>query len=172
MLPAAGLAKRKGHSFVRAFISAFLLCPLVGLDLSATGGVAREVHPVIVLGVARRNPCDLQYQMVMNTDWMSPVEQGYIIAQQYNTTSETVYVRKGGPKYELTNERKDQLYEYYRLIFPEYYLQLVGTKEWQNADNEKRLEMLSKVRSSVGGIAKAWLAEQLQDAGAPVYTGK
>ncbi len=112
------------------------------------------------------------YQMVMNSDWMSPVEQGYIIAQQYNTTSETVYVRKGGPKYELTKERKDQLYEYYRLIFPEYYLQLVGTTAWQNADNEKRLEMLSKVRSSVGGIAKAWLAERLQAAGAPVYTGK
>lgn len=112
------------------------------------------------------------YQMVMNTDWMSPVEQGYIIAQQYNTTSETVYARKGGPKYELTNDRKDQLYEYYRLIFPEYYLQLVGTTAWQNADNEKRLEMLSKVRSDVGGIAKAWLAERLQAAGAPVYTGK
>ena len=123
------------------------------------------------LGITAGNNGEF-YQMVMNTDWMSPVEQSYIIAQQYNTTSETVYVRKGGPKYELTNDRKDQLYEYYRLIFPEYYLQLVGTKEWQNADNEKKLEMLSKVRSDVGGIAKAWLAERLQAAGAAVYVEK
>jgi hypothetical protein len=112
------------------------------------------------------------YRMVINTPWLTPVEQGYAMAQQYTTTSQTVYTRKGGPTYELTNERKQELYRYIRLVFPGYYNELVATGKWQNANDEQKLELLSSLRSEVGGVAKAWLANQLYAAGAEQYTKK
>jgi hypothetical protein len=107
------------------------------------------------------------YSLIINSNWLGPVEQGYAIAQQYTTTSEKAYVRKGGPTFELTKERKEQMYEYYRMIFPEYYLELTNTQKWQTATNEKKIEMLSNLRKDVGTVAKVWLAQTLTELGVP-----
>ena len=107
------------------------------------------------------------YSLIINSNWLGPVEQGYAIAQQYTTTSEKAYVRKGGPTFELTKERKEQMYEYYRMIFPEYYLELTNTQKWQTANNEKKVEMLSDLRKDVGTVAKVWLAQTLTELGVP-----
>ena len=112
------------------------------------------------------------YNMVVNSSWMSPVDKAYAIAQQYDIgTTKEVYVTKKGPHYELTPERKNTLFEHYRMIFPGYYLELVQTQAWQNADTEKRLEMLADLRKQVNGINKAWLAEYLYSIGATQITG-
>lgn len=107
------------------------------------------------------------YNLIVNADWLGPVEKGYAIAQQYTTTSETAYVRKGGPTYNLTNERKEQMYEYYRMIFPEYYLELTNTSKWQSASAEKKIDMLADLRKKVGTEAKVWLAQRLAETGVP-----
>jgi hypothetical protein len=112
------------------------------------------------------------YNMVVNSSWMSPVDKAYAIAQQYDIGStKEVYVSKKGPHYELTPERKNTLFEHYRMIFPGYYLELVQTQAWQNADAEKRLDMLADLRKQVNGINKAWLAEYLYSIGAAQITG-
>lgn len=111
------------------------------------------------------------YQMVYSTSWLSPVEQGYAMAQQYTTTSKTVYTKKNGPTYDLTAERKDMMYEHFREIFPGYYTELVGTQKWQTADDEKKLKLLEDLRAEVGGVAKQWLAYELYNSGAAQTQG-
>lgn len=107
------------------------------------------------------------YSLIINSNWLDPTEQGFAIAQQFTTSSETAYVNKGGPTYVLNNERKQYMYKYFRSTFPAYYLDLVNSREWQSADIEKKLDMLSKLRKSVGNDSKKWLAQQLAEQGVP-----
>ena len=105
------------------------------------------------------------YAMVMNTPWLTPTEQAYAMAQQYTTTSKNVYISKGGYKWDLTPERREVLYRHVRSIYPAYYNALVTSDKWKNANQAKRLDMLSDMRSEVGADAKKWLAQSLKDAG-------
>lgn len=112
------------------------------------------------------------YSMIVNSGWLGVTGQAYAIAQQYSTTSKTVYTRRGGPTYEVTPERRDLMYQYYRTVFPEYYYNLVATDRWWNSDNETRLELLSDVRTEAGNASKAWLANYLYEIGAPTYVAE
>ena len=106
------------------------------------------------------------YKMVINSDWLSTTDKAYAMAQQYVTSSKTVYEHRGGKEYELTKERKEILYKHVRDIYPAYYAELTSTKQWKNAGNSKRLKLLESMRKEIGDDAKAWLAKQLRKEGA------
>ena len=121
-------------------------------------------------GITVSNNVDF-YKMVMKSDWLSTTDQAYAMAQQYTTTSKTVYVKRGGATYDLTPERKDQLYKRVRDIYPAYYKKLTSSKKWKKASTTKRLEMLKEMRAEISEDAKTWLAKKLQKSGAKQHKG-
>lgn len=83
-----------------------------------------------------------------------------------------MYEGGSSPKYALDAEHKQIIAEHFRQIFPAYYLELTGTQQWQSADLEQRIELLSGVRADAKADAKAWMARILAAQGAPLYVKK
>lgn len=110
------------------------------------------------------------YAMILGDTWLTPVDQAYAIAQQYSTGSSTyIYEKKGGPKYELTAERKQILAEHFRQVFPAYYVDLASSEKWLSANIEEKVDLLSDARAQANADTKAWLAHILAQQGAETF---
>jgi hypothetical protein len=97
------------------------------------------------------------FQYVIESDWLSPVDQAYAVAQMLSITNDNVYIN--GVKTKPTAEQKLIIAEHYRQIFPAYYMDLVETSQWANATPEERVKLLSKVRSTAKADSKTWFSQ-------------
>ncbi len=106
------------------------------------------------------------FDFITQQSWLSPVDQAYQIAQLHNLSS-TKYVYYRRKKYAIEKGDKDAISEQYRKIFPAYYLELVQSDKWKNANEEKRTKLLSDCRADANADAKGWLAYLYYEAGRP-----